>query len=373
MTRLKDIAQSVSVSVSTVSLVLNGKSRGRVNEETAQVIRSTAERLGYHPNLAAKSLRGKRTHTIGLLTDSIDGSPFSSELIRGAQQAAWDAGWMLFSVYLRTDRDSEELALQSLLQRDVEGLILATDYHRVRPVPSLPINVPVVCADCRPDDERSVGYAVIPDEFQGARAATAHLIEHGHTRIAYIGTADRRFIARAMREEGWRAALVEAGIDPDPLLVENVEDPTAPEGRRAARALFDRARPTAVFCFGDLIAMGVLQVAAERGIRVPDDLSVVGFDDHPTVATALDPPLTTVRLDHHAMGARAVEAVINAINGNADHRGVELTLCPLISRDTVGPPGRYSTHQLTNIPLDNGPSRPALTNAKSHLHQSHHS
>ena len=234
------------------------------------------------------------------------------------------------------------MALQSLLQRDVEGLILATDYHRVRPVPSLPTDVPIVCADCRPADERAAGYAVIPDEYQGAHAATTHLIEQGHTRIGYIGTADRRFIAREMREEGWRAALVEAGIDPDPLLVENVEDPTAPEGRRAARALLDRARPTAVFCFGDLIAMGVLQVAGERGIRVPADLSIVGFDDQPTIATALDPPLTTVRLDHHAMGARAVEAVIAAINGNAGHPGVELTPCPLIRRSTVGPPG-YST------------------------------
>jgi len=342
VTRLKDIAQDVGVSVSTVSLVLNGKSGGRVNEETAQVIRAAAERLGYYPNLAAKTLRSKRTHTIGLLADSIAGSPFSPELIRGAQQAAWDAGYVLFSVYLRTDRDSEELALQSLLQRDVEGLILATDYHRVRPVPSLPADVPIVCADCRPADERAAGYAVIPDEYQGAHAATTHLIEQGHTRIGYIGTADRRFIAREMREEGWRAALVEAGIDPDPLLVENVEDPTAPEGRRAARALLDRARPTAVFCFGDLIAMGVLQVAGERGIRVPADLSIVGFDDQPTIATALDPPLTTVRLDHHAMGARAVEAVIAAINGNAGHPGVELTPCPLIRRSTVGPPG-YST------------------------------
>ena len=149
MTRLKDIAQAVGVSVSTVSLVLNGKSRGRVNDETARAVRESADRLGYYPNLAAKSLRSKRTHTIGLLSDSIAGSPFSPELIRGAQQAAWDAGYVLFSVYLRTDRDSEELALQSLLQRDVEGLILATDYHRVRSVPSLPNDVPIVCADCR--------------------------------------------------------------------------------------------------------------------------------------------------------------------------------------------------------------------------------
>ena len=160
MTRLKDIAQAVGVSVSTVSLVLNGKSRGRVNDETARAVRESADRLGYYPNLAAKSLRSKRTHTIGLLSDSIAGSPCSPELIRGAQQAAWDAGYVLFSVYLRTDRDSEELALQSLLQRDVEGLILATDYHRVRPVPSLPTDVPIVCADCRPADERAAGYAV---------------------------------------------------------------------------------------------------------------------------------------------------------------------------------------------------------------------
>lgn len=141
-----------------------------------------------------------------------------------------------------------------------------------------------------------------------------------------------------MREQGWRAALVEAGIEPDPLLIENVASPTTPDGRRAARALLTRAKPTAVFCFGDGIAMGVLQVASEMGIRVPDDLSIVGFDDLPGLATALDPPLTTVRLDHHAMGARAVQAVISAINGDEVHPRVELTPCPLVSRETVGPP-----------------------------------
>ena len=214
MTRLKDIAQAVGVSVSTVSLVLNGKSRGRVNDETARAVRESADRLGYYPNLAAKSLRSKRTHTIGLLSDSIAGSPFSPELIRGAQQAAWDAGYVLFSVYLRTDRDSEELALQSLLQRDVEGLILATDYHRVRSVPSLPNDVPIVCADCRPADESGAGYAVVPDEYQGAYTATSHLIENGHTRIGYIGTADRgphREGPRPRRAGGnGRVALLEA-------------------------------------------------------------------------------------------------------------------------------------------------------------------
>lgn len=340
MTRLKDIAQDVSVSVSAVSLVLNEKHHGRVNDRTAQAIRESAKRLGYSPNLAAKTLRSKRTHTIGLLSDSIAGSPFSPELIRGAQQAAWDAGYVLFSVYLRTDRDSEELALQSLLQRDVEGLILATDYHRIRQVPSLPNDVHIVCADCRPDDDTSTRYAVIPDEYQGAYTATSHLIERGHTRIGYIGTDDRRFIAREMREAGWRTALLEAGITPDPNLVENVDDPTTPEGRRAAKALLGRARPTAIFCFGDAIAMGVLQVADKLGISVPEDLSLVGFDDLPLIATAVDPPLTTVRLDHHAMGARAVEAVIGAINGEATYAGVELTPCPLISRDTVAPPRR---------------------------------
>lgn len=338
MARLKDIAKEVGVSVSAVSLVLNGKSDGRVNDATAQAIRAAADRLGYHPNLVAKSLRSRRTHTIGLVSDSIVGSPFSPELIRGAQQAAWDAGYVLFSVYLRTDRDSEELALQSLLQRDVEGLILATDYHRVRTTPPFPVEVPVVWADCLPEDEVNVGYAVIPDEYQGAHTATAHLIEHGHTRIGYIGTEDGRFIARTMREQGWHDALTEAGIIPEPELIENVGDPTAPAGRAAARTLLGRARPTAIFCFGDAVAMGVLQVAAELGITVPDDLSVVGFDDMPTIAPALNPPLTTVRLDHHAMGRRAVEAVIAAISGSQHHHEVELTPCPLVARDSVAPP-----------------------------------
>lgn len=338
MARLKDIAEQVGVSVSAVSLVLNGKSSGRIKAETAQLIHDTAAQLGYYPNLVAKALRSKRTHTIGLLSDSIAGSPFSPELIRGAQQAAWDAGYVLFSVYLRADRDSEELALQSLLQRDVEGLILATDYHRVRPLPQLPMDVPVAFADCRPTDAGTPSFAVIPDESQGARTATAHLIAKGHTRIGYIGTVDQRFIAREMREQGWRAALNDAGIEPDPAWIENVATPSAPDGRDAARALLRRARPTAIFCFGDAIAMGVFQVASELGIRVPDELSVVGFDDMPGIAPALDPPLTTVRLDHHAMGASAVEAVIGAINGDEILPHLELTACPLIARESVGPP-----------------------------------
>lgn len=340
MATLKDIAEAIGVSVSTVSLVLNGKDRGRVNKETAAAVEKAAARLGYQPNLVAKSLRIRRTHTIGLVSDTVARSAFSSELIRGAQQAAWDAGYVLFSVYLRNDPDSEETALSSLLQRDVEGIVIATDYHRVREMPEMSVSVPTAFADCRPASGVEATFTVTPDEKQGAHTATQHLIDQGHRQIAYIGTTDPRFIARTLREEGWREALEGAGLIADESLVENAASPTAADGREAARALLSRTQPTAVFCFSDTIAMGVLQVSSEFGLRVPTDLSVVGFDDMPSIAEALDPPLTTVRLDHHAMGAAAVQSILGSLEAGKQAVGSELTPCPLIVRASVAPPGR---------------------------------
>lgn len=337
MATLKDIAVATGVSVSTVSLVLNGKGSGRVNSVTAAAVEAAAARLGYQPNHVAKSLRSRRTQTLGLVSDSVARSPFSSELIRGAQQAAWEAGYVLLSIYLNDESTSEDLALGTLFQRDVEGLIVATDYHRLRHMPVAP-SVPLAFADCRPEDGGAQVYTVTPDERQGARVATEHLIGWGHQRIGYIGTTDSRFLARGLREAGWRDALVAAGIQPDEDLLENAAGPTAAEGREAARRLLDRANPTAVFCFSDQLAMGVIQVACERGIQVPEQLSVVGFDDMPFVAEALNPPLTTVRLDHHAMGAAAATAVLTAIESGNPVVGSHATPCPLVERASVARP-----------------------------------
>lgn len=334
---LRDVAVAARVSVSTVSLVLNGRDGGRVKPALSRRVRKAAEDLGYAPNLLARGLRTSQTQTIGLISDQVASTPFAGRMLAGAQNAAWESGRLLLLVDCGGDTDIEQAAVQALVQRNVDALIYASMYHRVIELPDIPAGLPLVVMDARPVDEHADVAWVVPDEAGGARAAVTALIDAGHTRIGYC-THDADVPAVRERLRSYQATLAGVGITFDPGLVSRVDGSNAADGRVAAARLLALAEPpTALFCYNDRMAMGAYRAARESGLRIPEDLSIVGFDDHEHVADGLAPGLTTVALPHYDMGVWAVRQVLARIGGEEGSRHERLP-CPLVVRESVAAP-----------------------------------
>ena len=334
---LRDVAERAEVSVSTVSLVLNGRDGGRVKAAVSRRVREAAEELGYAPNLVARGLRTSQTHTIGLLSDRVASTPFAGRMLAGAQKTAWDSGRLLLLVDCAGDQDIEGEAVRTLLQRNVDALIYASMYHRVVELPDVPSTLPLVLLDARPAPGEHAEVAwVVPDEAGGARAAVTELIGAGHRRIGYCSDAVD-VPAVHERLESFHATLSGAGLGPG--LVVQVAGGDAAAGREAATSLLTLAEPpTALFCYDDRMAMGAYRAARELGLRVPEDVSIVGFDDQEHVADGLVPGLTTVALPHYEMGVWAAQQVLRHLSNNAAQPEQKRMPCPLVRRESVAAP-----------------------------------
>jgi LacI family transcriptional regulator len=338
--RITDVAARAGVSPSTVSVVLNAVDGARVSEPTRRRVVEAAELLGYTPNPLARGLRTRRSQTIAFVSDAVASTPYAGRMIQGAQDAAWRAGLLLILVETGGDAQLERHAVRTLLHRQVEGVVYGSFYHRVLEVPQLYGRLPLVLADARPAS--GLVPHVVPDEAGGASAALTELLEHGHRRIGFV-TEQGEIPAAEGRLRGYRDALARYGVAFDPALVVRVPAVTGGGQLAVSRLLDLPAPPTGVFCFNDQMAMGAYQAAAARGLRVPDDLSVVGYDDQELLASALSPGLTTVALPHYAMGSWAVTMLLEGIQDAAaanDRPLQKLMPCPLVRRDSVGPPPR---------------------------------
>jgi LacI family transcriptional regulator len=337
---IRDVAALARVSPSTVSVVLNAVDGARVADETRRRITEAAAALGYEPHPLARGLRTRRSQTIGFISDVIATTPYAGQLIQGAQDAAWRAGMVLLLVNTGGDAQLERHAIRLLQSRHVDGIVYASMYHRVVEVPLLRPDGHLVLLDARPA-EGAVPY-VVPDEVNGGAAATTELLEQGHRRIGFV-TERSDIPAVAGRLQGYRESLARYGVPFDPALVLH-EEPGAHGGHRGvSRLLALPDPPTGVFCWTDSVAMGAYRAAAEHGLRVPDDLSVVGYDDHPLIASSLAPGLTTVRLPHYEMGGWAVQTLLRLIDSSptTEDRPLQMLMpCPLVRRDSVGPPSR---------------------------------
>ncbi|PVG81291.1 LacI family transcriptional regulator [Nocardioides gansuensis] len=333
---IRDVALRAGVSVTTVSHVLNDTPGKRISDETRARVRQVADELSYRPNSVARSLRLQRSQILALVSDEIATTPHAGQIILGAQEAASKRGWLLMLVNSGGDRETERAEIRALQQRQVDGFLYATMYHQVVEVPAELADSPVTLLDARSDDPRIPSAA--PDEVQGGQAATQLLLDRGHRRIGLINNF-HDIPATEGRLEGYHRALRQAGIQPDDGLVMR-ERSDAVGGYRAGLAMLDHyPRPTAIFCFNDRMAMGLYQAAAERGLRIPEDLSVVGFDNQELIADGLRPGLTTVALPHYEMGAWAVETLIRRIEDPGTPSEQVLLRCPVIERGSVTPPG----------------------------------
>jgi DNA-binding LacI/PurR family transcriptional regulator len=319
-----DVARRVGVSQSTVSLVFSGKGAGRVSEATQERVRQAARELGYRPNVAAQALRLGSSRAVALLVPDVT-NPFFSRVLRGAQRSAQAAGYTVALVDTANDRRWEEQSFEALRAGPVDGYLL----FEVAAPEALGPDTPAVLMETEARGRPSVRF----DAEAGASAAVTHLVELGHRRIGHLAAA---FDAPTfhLREAAWRRVLAEAGIDPDeqPRALTPIDIDSA---RAAAGPLLDE-RPTAVFCDDDVIAAGLYLAARERGLKVPRDLSVIGFDDM-DFARVLEPPLTTVALDAELLGASSFELLEATMAGRRTRRRVVLPAELLVRGSTAEP------------------------------------
>ena len=332
---LKQVAAEAGVSTATASLVLRGLASGRASDDVAARVNAAAAALGYQPNLTARSLRSGSTKTIGLLSDDVATTPFAGRMIAGAQDAAWNRGWMVFIVDAAGNPDVKDRAIRAFQQRNVEGLVYAEMYHQLVAPPTP--NMPLVLLDCREAVPTGDLSSVVPDETAGGYAAAKHLLDQGHRRLAYLTTGENT-VARVLRAQGFELAVATV---PDAEAFTFLGGNSDAGGGREAmiQALAASPRPTAIFCYTDRMAMGAYSAIADAGLRVPDDISVVGFDNQPFLADALVPPLTSVELPHYDMGAWAVNKLIDVLEATeAPHHEQVRLAGPVVVRESVAPP-----------------------------------
>ncbi|MBN9605350.1 MAG: LacI family DNA-binding transcriptional regulator [Actinomycetales bacterium] len=312
---IHDVAEAAGVSIATVSKAVNG--RYGVADETARRVFDAVEALNYESSLVARSMRSRRTGVVGVLVPAFE--PFSTEVLKGVGAALRETDLDLMA-YAGAGQPHgagwERRSLSRLSGTLVDGAILVTPT-----VVDVAVEIPVVAID--PHTGPGQLPTVASDNDAGAMLATRHLIELGHRRIAFLaGRGD--LLSSQLRERGYRAALREAGIRYDPELV-GIGDYSVESSRPTAHQLLSRPdRPTALFAANDLSAIATLGAAAELGIEVPEELSVVGFDDIPE-ASRTTPPLTTVRQSMQLLGRTAAEMLLALMAGETLERH-DLTL-----------------------------------------------
>lgn len=333
-----DVARESGVSQATVSLVLNGVAGVRVAEQTRIRVIEAAERLQYRRSSRVRA-DARDPAAIGLIIDELMASPFAAPLMEGAREAAWEHQCIVDVISTRNHAPLEQAAVQSLMSRPIAGIIYATLFTREVTPPAVPADTPVVLLNCY--DAQGAFTSAVPDDRAAARALTKAMINAGHRRIAHL--AGEPFLdAGRDRAAGYRDALEEAGIDFDPELLVNLGSAVsaAYDGTGALLDLPDP--PTAVFCFNDRMALAVHEAARDRGLHVPHDLSVAGFDNDPLV-TAFMPNLTTAVLPHEAMARWAVKHIFDMRHGKSPGPPAQHRLdCQLVRRKSIARPHRLA-------------------------------
>lgn len=334
MASIVEVARAAGVTPGVVSRLLNGDPELRVRPETRERVLAAVRDLEYTPNYAARALRRARVGTLGLAVPGIS-NPVYNAIVEGAQSAVSERGYvLLLADVLELARDNETFA-RVMRSGAIDGLIMLRAGSSVDQVVAKVAaeRVPTVLVNDRSRTLTSVGV----DDRAGARLATEHLIELGHRDIAQL-RLDGRFSRARDRIKGWEDALQAAGLEPDPALIVDGGHTSDAGYAGMQRLLAARRPPTAVFAASVLSAVGAITAAREAGLRVPEDLSVVGYHDV-FFAQHLTPALTVVRLALHAMGRTAVQVLLDLLDGRpARHVMVTEPGPELVVRGSSGPP-----------------------------------
>lgn len=341
--RLADVARAAGVSRTTASLVLSDRGDElRISAGSQERVRLVASELGYRPNVVSSELRRGSSRTIGFISDTIATSQLAGDMIKGALGHAHRNGYMLFIGESEGDLDEEERIIEAMLDRQVDGFVIASMFTRERPLPSNLKGQSAVLLNALPERARTVR-AVIPDEYTAGRDAVELLLRAGHERVHLIGAGPEQAdvpaqtVAGRERLAGILDALADAGLAPASGHLCQVWLPQ--DGWKAtARLLATGVRHEALITFNDRLAFGAYQALQEAGMTVPSDMSIVSFDDH-QLAGWLHPGLTTFAIPHHELGQRAIELLLDRTL--PEENPVERLRMPARIRGSVGRPGAH--------------------------------
>lgn len=309
---IKEIAAEAQVSIATVSIVLNNKDK-KISQETREKILHIAQKYNYTPNTMARSLITKQTRTIGLVIPDIT-NPFFPEIARGVEDKASEFGYSV--IYCNTDDKirREDKYINVLTEKMVDGIIFAHSSDRQMGFDSLDrCKVPIVLIDRDYENKNVIGRVMV-DNKEGAYMATSYLLDRGYKNIAYIAGSITTATARG-RLDGYSQALTERNIPIKNNYIK-VGEYKIQWGTEAVEQLIQEGIPMdAIFCGNDLIAIGVIKRLKERGLCVPAEVGLVGFDDI-YLSSLVEPPLTTIKQPNYDMGYRAAELLIENIENS---------------------------------------------------------
>ncbi|MCR8633309.1 LacI family DNA-binding transcriptional regulator [Paenibacillus radicis (ex Xue et al. 2023)] len=323
-----DVADAAGVSIATVSKVINGT--GRISDKTRKHVVAVMDRLQYKPSMVASALTGKSTYTIGLTIPDL-ANPYFAEIARAVEDRGHEHGFNLFICSTDNDPEKEDRYFSLLTQKRVDGIIVATRtskelflkqlVQKKVPIVLIAGEMPALALD-----------TVMVDDYLGGYQAGSHLVELGHRRIAILAE-DLDHISNQERIRGCLQAMRDHGVAIDDSLVQ-VGGFTLDSGRTAATSLLNGSEPpTALFACNDLLAIASIQAAREQGLKVPDHLSVVGFDNT-ILATMIDPSLTTVAQPIQEIGRQAVDLLIQEIRNEKSIKQRAVLLPELIIRQS---------------------------------------
>ena len=330
---LRDVASAAEVHPATASRALNPGTRLLVSEETARRVIEAADRLGYRPNPVARSLRTRRSHTVGVLIPDLN-NPLFPPIIRGIEDRLAEHGYVALIGNTDGDPGRERLVFDQMRARHVDGFVLATaTLNSPILAEAAEAELPLVLMNRTAQDYPFSSVSV--DNEQGVRAAVAHLVSLGHTRIGHIA-GPQDISTGAARLRGYQEAMRAHGLTVGPGDIVYASGYTVEEGLRCGRELLESAGGlTALFAANDMLAVGCYGALDELGLRCPEDVSVIGFNDMPFV-DRLRPPLSTVRFPHTQVGAEAARLLIERIEAGESSPVKILFLAPeLVARGST--------------------------------------
>ena len=301
MVTIKDVAAHAGVAFKTVSRVVNNDPT--VKPKNREKVLKAIEELGYRPNRAAQMTRRKKSGVVGFIADELLRVPYTFDLIRGAQDLAWQHNKELMVLNVNVNKYSVEGAVNHLFEHRVEGIIYAAMYHREVRLPSQFSEVPTVLANCFDSDGKFP--SIVPDEQEAAREITANILSKGYKRIAFLNL-NENIIAAKLRKKGVEQAFADAKQSPDNLVIESViigdENEERSITRKRAAELIKDFKPDAILCGQDPMAVEVYFIVQSLGLQVGKDIGIGSFDDWDIIPSLLQPGLTTMALPHYEMG-----------------------------------------------------------------------
>lgn len=326
---LKDIADLANVSVATVSKIINNKDE-EISEETRQRVKEIIARENYQPNILARSMITKRTNTLGLIIPDVR-NLFFTDLVRGAEDFAYKHNYSILFCNTDDSIEKEMRYITTLLNKQVDGIVLVGSINRNKQLErKFRISVPVVTID-RDVNFKDISEKIILENVTGAYKALEHLISLGHRKIMFLsGFLDTRVSQE--RLEGYSKALANHNIIIDESLI-HIGSFSIEFGYKTIMKKGIPEGVSAIFCGNDLIAFGAMKALKERGLKVPEDISVVGFDDI-VFSSMITPELTTVRQPSYNLGRVAVKKLIEILENTSIDEDIELKL-ELIVREST--------------------------------------